>query len=644
MILFACGGAPQPAAGPAAPSLAALEPSRAPSAVQPAIADSDSDSESPVPVTADDPVRGSRSAPVTVVMIGDFQCPFTARVQDTIERLEATFAPGQLRVVWKNYPLPFHPHARAAAEAAVGVFALAGNEAFWKFHALVFKNQERLGTDALVGWAAQVGVDGTKLRQGLEAHTWAEKVDRDLAFVKATGAQGTPHFFINGVALSGAQHLHRFVEIAKAELAKAQAEIAKGASPERIYATMSKANFTNPPPNKEGAAEEDDKTIWRVPLGASPVRGPDTALVTIVEFADFQCPFCKRVLDTLKRVQGTYGDKVRFVWKNEPMPFHPRAEPAAELAEFAYKAKGNAGFWAAYERLFELQSTLEDSSLEGVAKGVGLDVTAAMHAVHAHAFKSIIDADADLGDDVKASGVPHFFINGRRLVGAQPFEKFQTLIDEQLELAKAMVDKGTPPKKVYEQIMKTATGPEPPARKDVSVPARAVPFRGGARAKVVIQEFVDFQCPFSKRARSTMTEILSTYGNKVKLVIREKPLPMHPDASLAAEAALEAFKQKGSDGFWRMHDLLFENQDGTDALKQPALAGYANVIGLDVKAFVLALDTHSHQAEIDADIAASEAADINGTPSFVINGYYISGAQPFAKFRKVIDRALAEAK
>src|SRR5262249_1476815 len=155
------------------------------------------------------------------------------------------------------------------------------------------------------------------------------------------------------------------------------------------------------------------------------------------------------------------------------------------------------------------------------------------------------------------------------------------------------------------------------------LPARPVPFRGGARAKVVIQEFGDFQCPFSKRVRSTLAEIMSTYGNKVKLVFRQKPLPMHPDAALAAEAALEAFKQKGSDGFWRMHDLLFENQDGADGLKQPALAGYANVIGLDTKAFLAALETHSHRAEIDADAAASEAAAINGTPSFVINGYVV---------------------
>src|SRR5262249_6849792 len=148
------------------------------------------------------------------------------------------------------------------------------------------------------------------------------------------------------------------------------------------------------------------------------------------------------------------------------------------------------------------------------------------------------------------------------MMGAQPFEKFQALIDEQLELAKTIVVHGTPAKKVYEQIMKNAAGPEPPLHKDVPLPARPVPFRGGARAKVVIQEFGDFQCPFSKRVRSTFVEIMSTYGNKVKLVFRQKPLPMHPDAALAAEAALEVFKQKGSDGFWRMHDLLFENQDG----------------------------------------------------------------------------------
>jgi protein-disulfide isomerase len=119
---------------------------------------------------------------------------------------------------------------------------------------------------------------------------------------------------------------------------------------------------------------------------------------------------------------------------------------------------------------------------------------------------------------------------------------------------------------------------------------------------------------------------------------------MHQDAALAAEASLEAYKQKGNDGFWTMHDLLFDNQEAPESLKPAALIGYASRMGLDLRAFRAALESRSHRTEVEADRAAAEAAGISGTPSFVINGYFVSGAQPFAKFRKVIDRALAEAK
>ena len=82
------------------------------------------------------------------------------------------------------------------------------------------------------------------------------------------------------------------------------------------------------------------------------MRGKATAPVTIVEFADFQCPFCGRVEPTLSRSLAHYGDKVRLVWKHNPLPFHPRAEPAAELAIEARAQKGDKGFWAAHDLLF----------------------------------------------------------------------------------------------------------------------------------------------------------------------------------------------------------------------------------------------------------------------------------------------------
>jgi len=124
-------------------------------------------------------------------------------------------------------------------------------------------------------------------------------------------------------------------------------------------------------------------------------------------------------------------------------------------------------------------------------------------------------------------------------------------------------------------------------------------------------------------------------------VWRDKPLPMHADAPLAAEAGREAFKQKGADGFWKMHKKMFDNQQ---KLKREDLEGYAKEAGLDLEKFKAALENHTHKAAVEADDKAGTDLGISGTPAFLVNGYYISGAQPFAKFKKVIERAIAESK
>jgi protein-disulfide isomerase len=159
---------------------------------------------------------------------------------------------------------------------------------------------------------------------------------------------------------------------------------------------------------------------------------------------------------------------------------------------------------------------------------------------------------------------------------------------------------------------------------------------------VIVQMFADFQCPFCKRAQQTIEDLEKAFPGKIRVVWMNLPLPMHKDAALAAEAAMEAFRQKGDAGFWAMHALLFANQ-GSGGLERPALDGYAAQIGLDAAQFAAALDARAHKAEVDADAKIAHDAQISGTPGFVINGYFVSGAQPLGKFRHVVARALAEA-
>ena len=604
-----------------------------------------------VPVTTNDPIWGKATAPVTVVEISDFECPFCGRVSPTLKQIKETYGPDKVRVVWKHNPLPFHKNARPAHEAAAAVFGVGGSDAFWKFHDLAFANQKDLTPENFTKWAVASGVDAAKFKAALDSKKFAAKIEEDMALAKKIGASGTPAFRINGVTVSGAQPFEKFKEVIDAQLGEAQKLVASGTKASDVYVQLTNKNQTaqagNDQPDKKakkgGDDDEDDKSVWKVPVAADdPIRGPKDALVTIIEFSDFQCPFCKRVEDTMKQVSETYPNDVRIVWKDNPLPFHPRAKPAAILGRVAYKNKGDKGFWDAHNAMFESQPKLEDDDLKGIADKLGLGWDTVKSAIDANKFMDKIDSSTEQANDFQARGTPHFFINGVRLSGAQPFEKFKAAIDEQLAKAKALVARGVPRAKIYEETVKEGKEPPPPERKEVPAPDASSPFKGGANAKVVIQEFSDFQCPFCKRVEPTMKEIEQEFGNRVKIVWRHLPLPFHKDAPLASEAAQEAFQQKGNAGFWKMHEKLFEAQGGEGGIERPNLEKIAQEIGLDMDKFKAALDSHKHKAKVDGDAEIGNKAGVNGTPAFVINGYFLSGAQPSAAFKKLINRALKE--
>ncbi|MGA7124194.1 MAG: thioredoxin domain-containing protein [Polyangiaceae bacterium] len=608
------------------------------------------DSESPIPVSSKDPMWGKRDAPVTVVVYSDFQCPFCSRVEPTLDQVRQTYGPEKVRMIWKNNPLPFHQNAKPAAEAAQGVFVMAGNDAFWKFHDTAFKNQGALSEDSYTKWAQEAGVkDMAAYKAGLASHKWADKVDKDLNDGKSAGVQGTPSFFVNGVFINGAQPFDNFKKTIDQELDKAKAKIAAGTAKTRIYVEMTKENKKNAPAAKEEEGDkEDTKTVFKIPVGNSPVLGSPNALVTIVEFSDFQCPFCSRVEPTLKGLRDKYGDKIRLVWKNEPLPFHPRAEPAAEVAMEVRAEKGDKGFWEAHDKLFEGQKDLSDDAIVKAAVASGANGDKAKKAIADHTYKKLLDSDSDLAEDFQANGTPHFFVNGRRLVGAQPQEKFEAIIDEEIKKAQDAISKGTKPSEVYEALTKDGKGPPEPAKKDVpkDLPSND-PARGNLSAKVTIHEWSDFQCPYCGRVEPTVSQMMKDYGDKVKFVWHDMPLPMHPDAPLAAQAGREAFKQKGPSAFWAMHDKMFANQQ---KIKRDDLDGYAKEINLDMDKWKAALDGSTHTAEIEADKKSGNENGISGTPAFIIvpgnasQGYFINGAESYGKFRKLIERALADAK
>jgi len=156
--------------------------------------------------------------------------------------------------------------------------------------------------------------------------------------------------------------------------------------------------------------------------------------ITIVEYSEFQCPFCSRVVPTTKRILTEYKGKISWTTRDFPLSFHDRARPAAVAAHCAAE---QGKFWHMYSEMFANQSALDDESLKKyAAKSVG------DKAKWEECFKNpgpknqLIDANIESGSKVGVTGTPAFFINGRRISGAQPYEEFKRIIDEELGRSK----------------------------------------------------------------------------------------------------------------------------------------------------------------------------------------------------------------
>ncbi|MEM7413012.1 MAG: DsbA family protein [Myxococcota bacterium] len=198
-------------------------------------------------------------------------------------------------------------------------------------------------------------------------------------------------------------------------------------------------------------------------------------------------------------------------------------------------------------------------------------------------------------------------------------------------------------KETFGQIA-APTRPEPrradrPGRPDPSrryaVNTKGSPAKGDAKALKVI-EFSDFQCPFCNRVMPTLRQVEQTYGDKVQIVFKHLPLSIHPKAP-AAHAAAEAAHKQGK--FWEMHDKIFSDQRGMSEAKYLA---YAAEIGLDVDQFKKDLQDPGVRARVEADTAEAARLGVSGTPAFFINGRFLSGAQPFAAFKALIDEELGK--
>ena len=166
-----------------------------------------------------------------------------------------------------------------------------------------------------------------------------------------------------------------------------------------------------------------------VDVAGSPSRGPADAPITLVAFSEFQCPFCRRALPTLRQVEERYRGRIRLVFRHFPLARHKDAPKAAEAAECA---RDQGRFWEMHDRLFENAEDLEPGDLKRHARAIGLDGAAFDQCLDSGRNEGRWRRDLADAESFGASGTPMFFVNGRLVSGAQPYAVFARVIDDEL--------------------------------------------------------------------------------------------------------------------------------------------------------------------------------------------------------------------
>ena len=373
---------------------------------------------------------GDPNAPVTIVEFSDYQCPFCLRhSQETMPLLKAEYIDtGRVYYVFKDFPIVnLHPVAPRIHEAARCAGEIGDSDAYWQAHDSFFSNSQQL-TDLpqpdldnqLVALTNEFEMDEEAMRECLESGRYTEAVNAELTEGQQLGINGTPGFFVNGYPVPGAQPYSVFQEvIALAE----EGQLAD------IYQSQPTAN-NNPNPPQGGQPVD-------VPLGDDPVKGSADAPITIVEYSDFQCPFCLRHFQqTLPQLQPLIeSGQVRYIFKDFPIhSIHPEAQKAHESARCARELEGDEGFWNMHDLIFARQNEWANNPnhvdvFKAYANEMGLSQGNFDECLDSDRYADAVNAQVREGQQLGVSGTPSFFINGQPLVGAQPFSVFQQSIE-----------------------------------------------------------------------------------------------------------------------------------------------------------------------------------------------------------------------
>jgi len=399
------------------------------------------------------PSEGRVDAPITIVDWSDYACGYCNRVQETLDRLSRLY-PGQIR--WVHRILPLDDDNTIAAEAAL---AAAAQGQFRAMHARMYGVRGHIDRAGVELIAQELGLDMVRFRGDLDSGVYRKAIAEDVADAAQIGISGTPTFFINGRPVHGNQPLKVFADTVDQELVRATGVRAQ--HPADLYAALvadGKPEADAPADANNANADLDPNTAYRVGLGLPGHQlGPDDALVTIVEFSDFQCPYCAREAPVLAKIYQKYPKQVRIIYRHMAMAFHRSSSIAAEAA---VAAADQGKFWAFHDQVFSHFGHLTRADLEGFAQAAGLDLVKFKAALDDRRYHDAVIAETAAAEALGVDGTPTMFINGQPISGARDEAGLSKAVEAMLGHAQDAVSRGLSAHDLYGMVMSMAAGEE----------------------------------------------------------------------------------------------------------------------------------------------------------------------------------------
>lgn len=391
------------------------------------------DARAPLPIDTRVPVLGPRDAPVTVVLFGDLMCPHTL-AQLPLLLAEKARRGRDLRLAFRYLPLSQNAGSVSSARALAGLYADRGGDPLFRVLEAAAKQRTPLARGDLAPILAMLGMTDVDVEDLGRAQTSGAAVERDVELASSLFVRATPTLFVNGVRLDGFHPAPALSAAIDRELRAAYLSLAAGVAPSALYTTRVRKNLMN-------LGDDPEERVCVRPA-AAPARGAPAALVTVVEFSEFQCAACREGELGLAAVLRQNPAEVRSVWKDFPLSQHARARAAANFAHEARAVGGDKAFFAVHNRLLKGEPALEEADLFALATALNLPADRLLDAARTEKHASTIESDLRLAADLGVSGAPTYFVNGRKLSGAPPPAEFVVLVREELALARRVMQNG----------------------------------------------------------------------------------------------------------------------------------------------------------------------------------------------------------